>query len=675
MDYTRAREEIKERWEDILRQITSPAKDKVNGQTSYICPLCGHGTHGDGLTYNPKSKDKGLKCFGCDFSGDIIDLIGEVENITDYPRKIARAGEYIGITVEGGSTAQEDFSPASSVGQNQPRTEQYTHMDIHTDTYTQKPTENYLQYYRECQTHLPEKDYHTRRGISEEVATRFMLGYDMAFSTKDADTGQYIQWEALIIPTGYDSFTARNTDPNATDKNRYRNRGGGNPINWKALQKAQKPIYIVEGEIDCLSILTVGGEAIGLGSLSNADRFIANYVKKYPPKQPLVLALDNEEDPQKQKKVENATEKLAKGLTELGVEYYIYNPAGEHKDANEALIADREAFTKAVAHAESLEAEALEAELEEYEATTAYNHLQDFVNGIAESVNTPAQPTGFKVLDCVLDGGIYPGLYIVGGLTSIGKTTFALQICDQVAQSGRDVIIVSLEMARAELMSKSISRHTLMDVLDTEDGDIANAKTNRGITVGARYPRYSEEEKAIISRAITAYSQYAKHIHIIEGLGDLGTAQIREIVRKGALKARKEGKQPPILLVDYLQIIAPHDVRASDKQNTDKNVLELKRISRDFNTAVIGVSSLNRASYNEKIDLSAYKESGSIEYGSDVLIGLQLKGAGKKDFDSTEAKQKDPREIELVILKNRNGKTGNTVNFEYYPLFNYFKEA
>lgn len=73
--------------------------------------------------------------------------------------------------------------------------------------------------------------------------------------------------------------------------------------------------------------------------------------------------------------------------------------------------------------------------------------------------------------------------------------------------------------------------------------------------------------------------------------------------------------------------------------------------------------------------MEALKESGSIEYGSDVIIGLQLKGAGKKDFDVNAAKQRNPREIEAVILKNRNGATGGRIRFEYYPLFNYFKES
>jgi replicative DNA helicase len=245
-----------------------------------------------------------------------------------------------------------------------------------------------------------------------------------------------------------------------------------------------------------------------------------------------------------------------------------------------------------------------------------------------------------------------------------------LQICDQIAQAGGDVLIFSLEMARNELISKSISRQTLLDVLQNK-GDIRNAKTARGVTCGLRYQKYSQTEKDLIQRSITAYSQYADHIYIYEGVGDMGVDQVREKIQKHiSFTGRK-----PTVLIDYVQILAPADVRASDKQNTDKAVLELKRISRDYKLPIIAVSSLNRDNYKGKINMAAFKESGAIEYGSDVLIGLQLKGSDKNNFDVDEAKSKNPREIELVILKNRNGATGGKIEYEYYPLFNYFKEV
>ena len=73
--------------------------------------------------------------------------------------------------------------------------------------------------------------------------------------------------------------------------------------------------------------------------------------------------------------------------------------------------------------------------------------------------------------------------------------------------------------------------------------------------------------------------------------------------------------------------------------------------------------------------MQAFKESGAIEYSSDVLIGLQFSGVGTSGFNAEEARKKNPREIEMRILKNRNGKTGGKIRLEYYSQFNYFSEG
>jgi len=648
MDYREAREQLKPRLRDYVESITGKSKGGM-----YICPICGSGTgekHTGAFSIDSKDPTR-WHCFKCGEGGDIFDLIGKVEHMDEPRAQLERACDIFRMSLDG----------RGKVAQNQDKNERYTDMNIHTDTRTHTD-KDYISYYKECQKHLRETGYYTLRGIAEEVTSRLMLGYDSHFTR---NTGGKV-WKAIIIPTSKYTYVARNTDPEAGDGERYRKVGKATPLNYKALQNATKPIYIVEGEIDALSIMTVGGEAIGLGSADNVNLFLREYITNKPkPVQPLVIALDNDETGRKW------ADTLAEGLDKEGVQYFRYDPCNGHKDANEALLADKEAFTLAVEYAEHLEEEALEAEREEYYKTSAGSHLQEFINGIAESVNTPAQPTGFTNLDKELDGGLYEGLYIIGAITSLGKTTLALQIADQIATSGRDVLIISLEMARTELMSKSISRLTLLDVMNDPAGDIKNAKTNRGITAGVRYEHYSQTERDLIQRAITAYGDFAGHIFIYEGIGDIGVDQIREKVRKH----KAITGQSPVLLVDYLQIMAPYDVRATDKQNTDRAVRELKRISRDFKIPVIGISSFNRTSYKEEVDLDAFKESGAIEYGSDVLIGLQLKGAGTSGFNSTDAKRRDPREIELVILKNRNGKTGGRIAYNYYPLFNYFKEV
>lgn len=646
MDRQEAREQLKGQLRAYVESITKRSK----GANMYVCPLCGSGT-GNHSTGAFSIKDgTSWKCFSCNEGGDIFDLIGKYEGIADHSEQLKRAGELFGITIDSyRATAQEDFREY----QNQPKTEQYTHKSIHTADYTQ--------FFLKANKDIEKTTYH--RGISLETLNRFKIGYVENWRHPKAPNAPASP--RLIIPTSKESYLARDTRENIPEEQKPYSKskvGSIHIFNAKALQTATKPIFIVEGELDALSIIEVGGEAVALGTTTKVKSLL-EILKTTKPEQPLIISLDNDEAGEK------AYKELSEGLQRLSIPFYRLNPAGEHKDANEALQSDREALKQAVEEAEHIQDEAEQAQREAYLNTSTAYYLQSFIDGIADSVNTPYIPTGFKRLDAVLDGGLYEGLYIVGAISSLGKTTLITQITDQIAQAGQDVLIFSLEMARTEIMAKSISRHTLQQVLNN-GGDIRNAKTTRGITTGKRYESYSKAERELINGAIVAYSQYANHIYISEGIGDIGAEQIRETVKQHILFTGNT----PVVVIDYLQILAPYSERATDKQNTDKAVMELKRISRDYKTPVIGISSFNRANYSVAVSMEAFKESGAIEYSSDVLLGLQLKGAGEKNFDANEAKKKSPREIELVILKNRNGSTGDKLGYKYYPLFNYFEE-
>lgn len=623
---------------DYLRDYVESITEKSKGG-AYVCPLCGSGTgkHRSGaFNIDPKDPTR-WKCFACDKSGDIFDLIGQYENIPEYMDQITRAREFLGDTA----------TPTRKSTSSAPRKEE-------------KP-EDHSSYYAECMKRISDPgaiEYLTRRGISQETAQRLSIGYDPNYK---GGTGGHT-WKALIIPTSPSSFVARNTDPGADSSNRYRKTGKAHLFNPEAIETAESPIFITEGEIDALSIIETGGQAVGIGSTSYIDMLV-NYLREHKPSQPLILALD------KDSKGREAEEELSNKLSQLKISFYRADIYGEHKDANEALTADRESFIQAIREAEEIEETKAQEERAEYMKNSTAYYIDNFMSEILENANTRAISTGFKSLDDSLDGGLYPGLYIIGAISSLGKTTLVLQIADQIAQQGDDVLIISLEMARAELMAKSISRLTLQDIMKRK-GDTRNAKTARGILTGSRYEKYSSEELDTIENAISAYKKYSEHLFIYEGIGDIGAEQIRQLTDR---HKRITGRAP-VVIVDYLQILAPVDVRGTDKQNTDKNVLELKRISRDYNTPVIGISSFNRSSYKLEVDMEAFKESGAIEYGSDVLIGLQFSGAGQSNFDVKEAKQRDPREVDLVILKNRGGKIGEDISFKYYPMFNYFKD-
>lgn len=103
---------------------------------------------------------------------------------------------------------------------------------------------------------------------------------------------------------------------------------GAEKVNWifnkKALTESNKPIIVVEGEIDALSIIEVGGEAIAIGSTSNVKSFI-NLLKVERPKQPLIISLDND------KAGEKASKELEVGLNSLKIPFYRLKIAGELK--------------------------------------------------------------------------------------------------------------------------------------------------------------------------------------------------------------------------------------------------------------------------------------------------------------------------------------------------------
>ena len=661
MGIQEAREQIKGQLRAYVESVTQKSK----GANLYVCPLCGSGTGKSGTGAFSIKNGTSWKCFSCNAGGDIFDLYGAINGTADYNEQLRGLSELYGIqAATSHSTAQEDFSPEY---QNQSKNEQNAHNNIHISVYTQTyqaKAADYTDFFLQAHKAVCQTDYWKKRGLSKEIVDRFKLGYVAEWRHPKAPKSPASP--RLIIPTSTGSYLARDTRDKIPEEQKAYSKskvGSIQLFNKKALQTATKPIFIVEGELDALSIIEVGGEAIALGTTTKVKSFL-ELLKTEKPEKPLIIALDNDEAGEK------AYRELSEGLKRLDIPFYRFNPAGEYKDSNEALQGNREAFRQAVEEAEHIQDEAEQAQREAYLSTSTSHYLQSFIDGIADSVNTPYIPTGFKKLDTVLDGGLYEGLYIVGAISSLGKTTLITQIADQIAQTGQDVLIFSLEMARAEIMAKSISRHTLQQVLSS-GGEIRNAKTARGITTGKRYENYNKTERDLINGAIVAYSQYAANIYISEGIGDIGAEQIRETVKKHILFTGKT----PVVIIDYLQILAPYNDRATDKQNTDKAVMELKRISRDFKTPVIGISSFNRANYKEAVTMEAFKESGAIEYSSDILIGLQLKGAGKKDFNANEAKKKDPREIELVILKNRNGRAGDSLSFNFYPLFNYFEEA
>ena len=183
-------------------------------------------------------------------------------------------------------------------------------------------------YYLECKKRINETEYLQRRGISKEVQDRYNIGYDPNFKNGT--------WKALIIPTTHYSFTARNTDVNSED--RLRKVGKSEIFNyWELEQNKKENFYIVEGEIDALSVAEIGKKAIALGSVNNINLFI-NKLKNDFPENKFYLMLDNDNQGIK------AQEELYNKMKKLNLNVENTKVLGKYKDPNEFLVADRNRF-------------------------------------------------------------------------------------------------------------------------------------------------------------------------------------------------------------------------------------------------------------------------------------------------------------------------------------------
>jgi replicative DNA helicase len=628
----------------------------------YVCPKCQNGTgkDGDGIVLYPKTG--AYTCFKCGFSGDIFDLIGIKFGLSEFNDQFKKAVEIYGITVEKYSSREN-----RSLSSEQKAQAAKTISEVAVLT----QTEDIRKYLSVCHAAAGQTGYFAKRGITQESIDRFFLGYDPAYDEKNVGCKP---WQAVIIPTSSETFEARNTQvsPDSSDdgKNKYRKHGSCRIFNVSSLQEEkEQPIFVCEGVFDAISIIQSGGQAVGLGSAVNYKYLIAE-LDKVTPAKPMILAFDADETGR------SCAKRMEAELQARNIPYFMASDLyGDYHDANDMLLKAPEKLKEAIARTSSLAASSVpgpdDEAKNEYLETSAGKSLQAFMEAIQASAGRPRMSTGFQPVDDALEGGIYTGLYVIGAISSLGKTTLTLQIADNLAKQGRDVLFFSLEQSKFDLMSKSISRETCL-YCRRHNIDVSNAKSNLGILDGRRWKDFNKTEKKVVNESFRAYSSYAKHIFIFEGIGNISVAEIRDHIKA---HISVTGNARPVIFIDYLQILkaAKGDERASDKQIVDHNITALKQLSRDFDIPIIAVSSLNRQNYAEQINMAAFKESGAIEYGSDVLIGLQLTGAGEKGFDVNKAKEKDPRKIDFCILKNRNGKTlANGLPMTFYPVFNCF---
>lgn len=260
------------------------------------------------------------------------------------------------------------------------------------------------------------------------------------------------------------------------------------------------------------------------------------------------------------------------------------------------------------------------------EAMTRYLELlDDRMHGRAADLG---MPTGLADLDAVLNGGLRRGALItLGARPGMGKSAIAESIACNMAQD-YSVLFLSMEMPEAEVTERAIANWgkvsatrlaTAKDMTDDDWGRTTNA--------------------ALIAQRSKLF------------IDDQAGLTLLEVTLKARQVKRKHGLD--VLIVDYLQLMAGSEEKRY--QQIEAITKGLKILAKTLNIAVLALSQFSREIEkrpNPKPKSSDFRDGGSIEQDSDVLLGLYRESVDKPDVTALEGY------AQLFIMKNRQGRTG-----------------
>ena len=653
---------------DYIQEITSKSK----GRNQYICPFCNSGTGRNGtgaFTFYPETNT--YTCFACGEKGDIFTIFAKMNNLdcrSDFPLIVEELEKKYNLLPTEKQTSHlrglTGSTRAVNTSQGQitlPKTErQKTALQMLSEAYEYDFTE----YYKKCTENLKKSkeavNYLFNRGIRLETAIKYGVGFDNYSDPANAPggVGELRHPRArLILPTCKSHYVGRAID-GIKEFAKVNPKGARADIfNLQSLKNSNGVVFVVEGFFDALSLIEIGHDAIALNSTSNA-KMLSERLRSDGTSRGIVICLDND------KAGREAVKALSEALTDMNVDFICSDICGGFKDPNETLVADREKFRLTVEKTVKQSLTAFERLRRPDSATNYINTIMS--DEIEELKKYRHLKTGFRNIDAVI-GNLYPDLYIIGAISSLGKTTFCVQMADQIASMGNDVLFFSLEQSRLEIVSKCISRRTAQS-------DVNTAVTSLSVRRGY-----------LPSQVLKVAQEFAEDVQerlsVIEGDFENNITFISDYVHRYITKNNTR----PVVFVDYLQILQPSDEKKqTTKEAVDEIVKTLKQISKREKVTVFAVSSLNRSNYLSPVDFESFKESGLIEYTAGVVWGLQLQVMNSDLFSAKEKtvakrnavkseKKRNPRLVELVCLKNRYGEANFSVYFEYYPQFDLFE--
>ncbi len=253
-------------------------------------------------------------------------------------------------------------------------------------------------------------------------------------------------------------------------------------------------------------------------------------------------------------------------------------------------------------------------------------------------------PTGFTGVDNILAGLQKSDLIILAARPSMGKTSFALNIAQNVAtKQGVPVGIFSLEMSKEQLIDRMLASEAGIDSWKLRTGSLEDKdfeKLNKAMGVLAEAPIYIDDS------AMANVMEMRTKARRLQSEHDLG-----------------------LIVIDYLQLMSGG---SSSSENRVQEISEISRglkgLARELNVPVIALSQLSRSveQRNPKIpQLSDLRESGSIEQDADVVMFIY-----REDYYEKETEKKNIADI--LIKKHRNGPTGD-VELYFQPDQTLFK--
>ena len=239
--------------------------------------------------------------------------------------------------------------------------------------------------------------------------------------------------------------------------------------------------------------------------------------------------------------------------------------------------------------------------------------------------------TGFPGLDNIIAGLQKSDLIILAARPSMGKTALALDIARQAATKHNvPVGIFSLEMSSQQLVDRMLAAESKVDAWKLRTGKLKN-----------------DEDFGRLREALDTLSKAPIFIDDQPGSNIL---KMRSVARR-----LKSEYGLGLIIVDYLQLMAPTNTRASDSlvQQVTEVSRSLKHMARELDVPVLALSQLSRAIEQRrgKPRLSDLRDSGSIEQDADVVMFIHRDDKMNENSDR-------PNIAEILVEKHRNGPTG-----------------